>query len=135
VAPKLRAIVPHGHALARKKRGISMKELAEYPVVLSQPRSTTRKVIDGGFRKAHLALKIGMEASTCAEIKRYVASKIGIGIIHNICVDAEDGGRFRAISVENFFPHPEGALIYRRPKVLSSGEKKLIEFLQTTPLS
>lgn len=134
VAPKLRVIVPHGHPLARKKRGVLMKDLAEYPLVLPQPRSTTRKVIDGGFRKAHLALKIGMEASTCAEIKRYVANKIGIGIIHNICVDAEDSTRFRSLSIEKFFSHPEGSLIYRRPKMLSSGERKLIEFLQTTPL-
>ncbi len=135
VAPKLRVIMPHGHPLARKRRGISMKHLAEYPLVLPQPRSTTRKVIDGGFRKAHLALKIGMEASTCAEIKRYVANNIGIGIIHNICVDTEDSSRFRTLSVEKFFRHPEGSLVYRRPKILSGGEKKLIEFLQTTSLS
>jgi len=135
VALKLRVIVPHDHPLARKHRGVSIHELAEYPLVLPQPRSTTRKVIDGGFRKARLALKIGMEASTCAEIKRYVASKIGVGIIHNICVDAEDSGRFRSISIEKFFRHPEGTLIYRRPKILSSGEKKLIEFMQTTPLN
>jgi DNA-binding transcriptional LysR family regulator len=135
VAPRLRVIVPHGHPLARKRRSLSIKELAEYPLVLPQPRSTTRKVIDGGFRKAHLALKIGMEASTCTEIKRYVANKIGIGIIHNICIDAEDSGRFRSISIEKFFRHPEGSLIYRRPKILSSGERKLIEFMQTAPLS
>ena len=135
VAPKLRAILPHDHPLARKKRGVLMKELAEYPLVLSQPRSTTRKVIDGGFRKANLALKIGMEASTCAEIKRYVSNKIGIGIIHNICIDADDNGRFRSMSIEKFFHHPEGTLIYRRPKILSGGEKKLIEFLQATPLA
>lgn len=132
VAPKLRVIIPHGHLLARKKRGISMKELAEYPLVLSQPRSTTRKVIDGGFRKAHLGLKIGMEASTCAEIKRYVANNIGIGIIHNICIDPDDSSRFRSLSVEKFFTHPEAKLIFRRPKTLSMGERKLIEFLQST---
>jgi hypothetical protein len=38
------------------------------------------------------------------------------------------------MSIEKFFRHPEGALIYRQPKILSSGEKKLIELLQTTPL-
>jgi DNA-binding transcriptional LysR family regulator len=130
VAPKLRAIVPYGHPLARKKSALHIKKLAEYPLVLPQPGSTTRKVIDGGFRKAHLTLRIGMEASTCSEIKRYVAGNIGVGLIHNICVDPEDSGRFRSMSMEKFFCHPEGALIYRRPKILSSGEKKLIEFLK-----
>jgi DNA-binding transcriptional LysR family regulator len=65
VAPKLRVILPHDHPLARKKRGALMK--VGRISVLPQPRSTTRKVIDGGFRKANLALKIGMEASTCAD--------------------------------------------------------------------
>jgi DNA-binding transcriptional LysR family regulator len=134
VAPKLQVIMPHGHPLAKKTRMARLNELAEYPLVLPQPRSTTRKVIDGGFRKARVALKIGMEASTCAEIKRYVSNNIGIGIIHDICIDAEDSGRFRAFSVDRFFHHPEGQLIYRRPRTLSSGEKKLIEFLHTTPL-
>jgi DNA-binding transcriptional LysR family regulator len=132
VAPKLRIIMPHEHALARRKRAVSIKELAEYPLVLSTPRSTTRKVIDGGFRKAHLSLRIGMEASTCAEIKRYVASHIGIGIIHNICIDPEDASRFKSLRVERFFPHPEAKLIFRRPKTLSLGERKLIEFLRST---
>jgi len=118
----------------REKTGRPVERFGRtFSLVLSQPRSTTRKVIDGGFRKAHLTLKIGTETSTCAEIKRYVANNIGIGIIHDICVDARDSGRSRSMSVEKFFRHPEGALIYRRPKILSSGEKKLIELLQTIP--
>ncbi|MGH7825647.1 MAG: LysR family transcriptional regulator [Candidatus Binatia bacterium] len=131
VAPKLRVIVPHRHPLAFKRR-IVMNDLAEHPLVLLQPGTTTRKVIDGSFRKANLALKIGMETSTCVEIKRYVANNIGIGIIHNICIDPEDASRFRSMSVDKSFPHPEAKLIFRRPKTLSGGEKKLIEFLQST---
>jgi DNA-binding transcriptional LysR family regulator len=131
VAPKLRVIVPHSHPLAAKRR-IAMNDLAEHHLVLLQPGTTTRKVIDGAFRKARLSLKIGMEASTCTEIKRYVANNIGTGIIHNICIDPEDTSRFRSLSVEKFFPHPEAKLIFRRPRTLSLGEKKFIEFLQST---
>ncbi|HWO41977.1 MAG TPA: LysR substrate-binding domain-containing protein [Candidatus Eisenbacteria bacterium] len=131
VAPKLTVIVPHGHPLAFK-RYLDLEELAQHPLVLLQPGATTRKVIDGSFRKAHLPLRIGMEASTCAEIKRYVANNIGAGIIHNICIDPEDQSRFRSIGVEKLFPHPEAKLIFRRPKSLTAGEKKLIELLQAT---
>lgn len=131
VAPKLRVIVPHSHPLASKRR-LLITDLAEHHLVLLQPGTTTRKVIDGSFRKARLTIKIGMEASTCVEIKRYVANNIGIGIIHNICIDPDDTSRFRSSSVEKLFPHPEAKLIFRRPKTLSMGEKKLIEFLQST---
>src|ERR1043165_10024263 len=60
VAPKLRVIVMHNHPLAFKRR-VSMRELAEHPLVLLQPSMTTRKVIDGAFRKERLTLRIGME--------------------------------------------------------------------------
>lgn len=129
VSPKLRVVVPHNHPLALKRR-LRMKELAEHPLVLLQPSMTTRKVIDAAFRKEGLTLRIGMEASTCTEIKRYVANHIGVGIIHNICIDPEDTSRFRSVSVEKLFPHPEAKLIFRRAKTMSAGEKKLIEFLQ-----
>ena len=69
-----------------------------------------------------------MEASTCVEIKRYVANNIGIGIIHNICIDPDDTSRFRSSSVEKLFPHPETKLIFRRTKTLSMGEKNLSSF-------
>jgi hypothetical protein len=91
---------------------------------------TTRKVIDGAFRKQRLTLKIGMEASTCGEIKRYVANQIGVGVIHNICIDPEDASSFRSLSVERLFPHPEARLIFQRAKKLTAGEKKLVGFLQ-----
>ncbi|HEX9443414.1 MAG TPA: LysR substrate-binding domain-containing protein [Candidatus Binatia bacterium] len=129
VAPKLRVVVPHGHPLALKRR-VLMRELAEHPLVLLQPSMTTRMVIEGAFRKEGLTLRIGMEASTCAEIKRYVANRIGVGLIHNICFDPEDTSRFRSVGVERLFPHPEAQLIFRRAKKLSAGERKLIEFFQ-----
>lgn len=129
VAPKLRVIVPSNGPLIFKKH-IRMKELAEHPLVLLQPSTTTRKFIDAAFRKERLTLRLGMETSTCSEIKRYVANNLGVGIIHNICIDPEDASRFRSINVERFFTHPEAKLIFRRSKTLSAGEKKLIEFLR-----
>jgi DNA-binding transcriptional LysR family regulator len=130
VAPKLRVIVPHNHPVAFKRR-VLMRDLAEHPLVLLQPSMTTRKIVDGAFRKEGLTLRIGMEASTCAEIKRYVANHIGVGIIHNICIDPEDTSRFRSLNVESLFPHPEAKLIFRRSKTLSAGEKKLVDFLNS----
>jgi len=121
--------VTHNHPLAFKRRA-TLRDLAEHPLVLLQPSMTTRKVIDGAFRKERLTLRIGMEAATCGEIKRYVANQIGVGLIHNICLDPEDASRFRSLSVERLFPHPEAQLIFRRAKQLSAGEKKLIDFLQ-----
>jgi hypothetical protein len=71
-----------------------------------------------------------MEASTCVEVKRYVANAIGIGIIHDICLEPEDNSQFRTINLENLITHPKATLIYDPAKTLTSSEKKLIEFVR-----
>ena len=71
-----------------------------------------------------------MEASTCVEVKRYVANAIGIGIIHNICLEPEDNSRFRDVNLENVITHPTARLIYDPSKTLTSSEKMLIEFIR-----
>jgi len=99
-------------------------------MVLLQPVTTTRALIDGAFRKKNLNLRAEMEASTCVEIKRYVASAIGIGIIHDICLEPEDNSRFRSVNLENIFPHPGARLIYNPSKSLSDSHRKLSEFVR-----
>jgi nucleoside-diphosphate-sugar epimerase len=92
-----------------------------------------RELLDHGYEILSLD-RVEPPAKLCpssiADLKRYVANHIGVGIIHNICIDLEDTSRFRSVSVEKLFPHPEATLIFRRAKKLSAGEKKLIEFLQ-----
>jgi LysR family carnitine catabolism transcriptional activator len=82
ITPKLTLVIPRG-GVRFTSRQIGLEELSEQPIVLSQPVTTTRAVIDGAFRKNNLKMSAEMEASTCVEIKRYVANAIGIGIIHD----------------------------------------------------
>ena len=82
---------------------IGLKELSQQPMVLLQPLTTTRAVIDGAFGKTIARCTLNeMEASTCVEIKRYVASAIDISIIHDICL-AQDHNLFRTVNLENIF--------------------------------
>ena len=99
-------------------------------MVLLQPVTTTRAVIDGAFRKNNLKMRAEMEASTCVEIKRYVANAIDIGIIHDICLEPEDNSRFRTVNLENIFPHPRGRLFYNPSKSLTVSHHKLIDFIR-----
>lgn len=129
VTPKLTLVIPRqGVRFATKRLGL--KELSEQPMVLLQPSTTTRAVIDGAFRKKNLSHRVEMEASTCVEVKRYVANAIGIGIIHNICLEPEDSSRFRTLNLEKIIPHPKGRLIHAPSKILAPSEKKFIEFIR-----
>ncbi len=89
----------------------------------------TRKIIDATFQKENLSPKLEMEASSCFEVKRYVANRRGIGIIHQICLEPGDIEHFRSYSLTKQIPHPPAKLIYRRSKTFTPGEKQLIEML------
>ena len=71
-----------------------------------------------------------MEASTCVEVKRYVANAVGLGIVHDICIEPEDKRRFRTVNLAAIIPHPRARLIYNPSKVLNASEKKLIEYVR-----
>lgn len=129
VAPKLTLIIPKNHGLASKKK-IQIQVLAETPLVVLQPHMTMRKIVEASFRRENLKMTVGMEASSCSEIKHYVSNKLGVGIIHDICLDPEDTSRFHRVNVERFFPHPAAKLIFRKSKILNVGEQRLVEFLR-----
>jgi LysR family transcriptional regulator, carnitine catabolism transcriptional activator len=129
IAPKLTLVLPR-HSGRMTARELGLKELSRHRLVLLQPFTTTRTVIEGAFRKKNLSLRPEMEASTCMEVKRYVADAIGAGIVHDICLDPEDSSRFRTISLENIISHPRARLVYHPSKTLSPSEKKFIEFIR-----
>jgi hypothetical protein len=66
------------------------------------------------------------------EVKRYVANAVGLGIVHDICVEPEDNSRLRTVGLEKLIPHPKARLIYNPSKTLTSAEKNLIEFIRFT---
>lgn len=131
IAPKLTLVIPRqGVSFAAKNVGL--KDLSQQPMVLLQSFTTTRAVIDAAFRKKNLNLRTEMEASTCVEVKRYVANAVGLGIVHDICIEPEDTVRFRTINLEKIITHPRARLIYNPIKFLSPAEKQFIEFVRFT---
>jgi DNA-binding transcriptional LysR family regulator len=129
ITPKLTLVIPR-RGVRMSTKQVSLKELSQQPMVLLQPVTTTRAVIDGAFRKKNLNLRVEMEASTCVEVKRYVANAIGIGIIHDICLEPEDNSRFRTVNLENIFTHPKATMIHSPSVTLTSAQKKFIEFVR-----
>jgi DNA-binding transcriptional LysR family regulator len=129
ITPKLTLVIPR-QGVRFATRQVGLKELSQQPMVLLQPFTTTRAVIDGAFRKKNLPLRAEVEASTCVEIKRYVANAMGLGVIHDICLEPEDSSRFRTVGLESVIPHPKARLIYNPSKTLNASEKTLIEFIR-----
>jgi len=128
VNPGLTLIVSKRHPLA-SKRHVELADLVNHSLVLLRTTMVTRKILDATFQKESLSPKLEMETSSCFEVKRYVANRRGIGIIHQICLEPGDIEHFRSYSLTKQIPHPPAKLIYRRSKTLTLGEKQLVEML------
>ncbi|HTW52047.1 MAG TPA: LysR family transcriptional regulator [Stellaceae bacterium] len=105
---------------------LSPAALAELPVMLSEPGSTSRRVIDDWFRLAGVALKPVMELGSMEAIKQLVAAGLGCGLMPRLAMG--EGGSLAAHSLAPPL-HREIGLVVRRDKVPDRGLRELMRSL------
>lgn len=76
------------HLLA-KQRIINPRSLARYPLVLFEPGSNTRRVIDQFFVSQDIPMNVAMETESVEIIKAMVASGLGITLIPYAAIAAD----------------------------------------------
>jgi DNA-binding transcriptional LysR family regulator len=122
-------ILPPTHSLVRR-RVVSVQDLRGIPLVLREPGSTTRRLIERAFLTCGLTAEPAMELESNEAIKSAVADGIGVAIMAYAAV-AQDltsgrlaGRRLREPLSLDF------ALVYHRDRVLSP---LLAAFLEVVP--
>lgn len=80
-------VAPVGHPLVGRK-GVSLEELAQYPIITYDTGITGRPRIDEAFENANVVPHITMTALDADVIKAYVVSGLGIGIVAPMAYDA-----------------------------------------------
>ncbi|SFV25820.1 LysR substrate-binding domain-containing protein [Hyphomicrobium facile] len=80
-------VAPVGHPLVGRK-GVTLEELAQYPIITYDTGITGRPRIDEAFENANVVPHITMTALDADVIKAYVASGLGIGIVAPMAYDA-----------------------------------------------
>ncbi len=96
---ELIVIAPPGHPFAvhapgtKKPRAITGRELCAQPMIVREPGSGTREVVDRalagcGAETGNVALTLG----TTEAIKRAVAAGLGLGVVSRLCVGLELAG-------------------------------------------
>jgi LysR family transcriptional regulator, low CO2-responsive transcriptional regulator len=100
-------IVPPGHAWARR-RSVSVRELADVPLIIREAVSTTRRFIEARLGAAARRLRVRMELGSNDAIKRAVELGAGVGIVSREVVRTEvAAGLLRAVAIrERGFVHP-----------------------------
>ena len=95
-------IVPNGHILAEKSR-LSLKDIAEHPIVTYVFGFTGRSKLDEAFQREGLVPKVVFTATDADVIKTYVRLGLGIGIIADMAYDASQDTNLVALPASHLF--------------------------------
>lgn len=109
------AIVRAGHRLARR-RSVTLVELAQEPLVMREPGSGVRGLVENAFRLAGLRPVAGLELAGVEGIKQAVRAGLGVSFVSELSMHHEDGllkplrigkdGLRRTLSI--LVPHAQG---------------------------
>jgi len=119
------------HPLAKQKKQISLKELAEQPLIFREPGSGIRDIIETLFASKNLKPNVHMVFSNNEAIKHALIGQLGISVLslHTILLEGTKGP-IALLNVEGFPVQRKWHLAYRKGKELSVIANSFIEFLQ-----
>ena len=127
VSDVLVAIVPNQHKL-RERESITLNELNGERLILREPGSSYRGMVDEAFRKKRISPLIVMESASTSAIKKMVESGAGIGILSEHAVQREvERGAFKAKPFTEVEMSETFYLIYHKDKYFSRALRAFID--------
>lgn len=106
-------VAPAGHPILKVK-SLTLKRLAEEPIITYDAHFTGRSKIDQAFEKAGLEPNIVLSALDSDVIKRYVAIGLGVGIIASMAYDPEWDQQLRSLDCSDLFESSVTRIAFRR---------------------
>ena len=93
------AIVSPEHAWARRA-WVAVRALGDQPLILREPGSEGRALVERELKKAGIEPRIVMEVTSTEAVKQAVEAGAGVGILATAVVRRDVGGRYlRALSI------------------------------------
>jgi aminoethylphosphonate catabolism LysR family transcriptional regulator len=131
VRDRMLVVLPPGHPLARRAR-VSIRDLRGWPLVLREPGSTSRRLIEQAAAACGVVVDAAMELESNEAIKSAVADGIGVAIMAQAAV-AQDLASGRLVGRPLREPLVlDFTLVYHRDRVLAP---VLAAFLAVVPPS
>jgi len=85
---ELVVLVPPGHTWSAR-RSVSLHELGEQPLILREPGSATRALVEERLRQAGIRPQVSMELGSNEAIKRAVEMGMGISVLSTTIIKRE----------------------------------------------
>ncbi|MNI34433.1 HTH-type transcriptional activator CmpR [compost metagenome] len=138
LSDELKLIVPADHPLADKEK-ITMDEVLEYPFVLREQGSGTRRVMEEEMTRRGMdynSMKIVMELGSTGAIKSAVEAGLGISILSQTSVKHEVTlGLFKVKTIEGINFNRSFYAIYLNSTLLPISAVSFMTFLRQENLS
>lgn len=121
-------LVPKEHPLCQSSK-LTLKDVAQYPIVTYIYGFTGRSKLDEAFQKAQLEPKVVFTAADADVIKTYVKLGLGIGIVASMALEAgkdhDDG--LVALDASHLFEYSTTSIGFRRETFLRTYMYDFIE--------
>jgi LysR family cys regulon transcriptional activator len=118
-------IAPDGHPILDKP-GLSLSELARWPLITYDSAFTGRSRINRAFERQNLTPNVVLTALDADVIKTYVTLGLGLGIIAGLAFDAQRDTGLQALDAEHLFESNTTRLALRRGTLLRRYEYDLV---------
>jgi len=118
-------IVPAGHAL--EQQPLTLRAIAEFPLITYHEGFTGRTRIDAAFSTAGIEMDIVLSALDADVIKTYVELGLGVGIVHSHAFDPERDTRLRLLDCSHLFEANTALIGIRRGTYLRDYAYRFIE--------
>ncbi|WP_455208698.1 LysR family transcriptional regulator [Kaarinaea lacus] len=118
------------HALAKQNKRISLKQLAEQPLIFREPGSGIRDVVEKLFSAKGLKPNVRMILSNNEAIKHALIGQLGISVLslHTILLEGTKGP-IALLNVEGFPVQRKWHVVYRTGRELSVVAQSFVDFL------
>ena len=93
-------ITPKDHPLS-KKNSVSLEEISDYPLILREEGSATRKIVLSALRSIHITPSVLIEVKSTEFIKEWVSQGKGISILVKSAILDDEKRHLRIISLQN----------------------------------
>jgi LysR family transcriptional regulator, cys regulon transcriptional activator len=111
-------LVPKQHPLAKQRKPLDLKVLAEYPLVTYVFSVTGESSFKRAFREQGLEPRVVFTARDADIIKTYVRMGMGVGVIASMAFECQDREDLVAIDARGLFPKVTTWLGFPRDMVL-----------------
>ncbi len=121
-------VVPRGHPLADAGK-LTLKKLAEYPIVTYVFSFSGRSSLPALFETAGLSLDVALTARDADVIKTYVRIGLGVGIVASVAIDPDADSDLVVLDAAHLFERHMTWIGFRRSALLRAYMYEFIELL------